>query len=1162
MLKNLRMIAMFLIILVMGLHCYNCLTGERIVRESRNIPRKHFTIAVVDFDTVADDEEKSNWIGYGISESLSEKLAGAGFGRLRVYDRRDLSHITRGTEPTGEIAGLLGNENIDYFITGTIRMHGAWNHKGTSVEISCHIVDTNDGTIYENDVIKKSGVVGNGEELNSMLADIAKEIASFRLFGNKSYDADYPVKIETAPFNDLMTFKYGAAALMALDSRNSKLGLENIQKALRIDPGYTGGHIIRNSLYKMHYEETAGTSKKEAGEKWEAAARADAESPDIDVADYNLASALISRCRGEGIKDKCEEGLNVIDRFTELNRNKDFLWRYATDGYIKGKPALLNNELVFNVCKYYEISGYPGYPQYNCKYVSLTAVDKDTGKENWTNDLSNDTLDSPHIINDTIYLSTCYPGISGYDDCSKGLVEAVSRHDNWDSTSWSYINEMESLLRIQDVSDNVVIADNSNWIVAIDALTGKEIWKYIDGGDISIIDGDRVFNGGKKEKIRALDRLTGKKLWVSKNKKKHLDSFIVHDGNVFITEDNGSLYKLDGNSGEVLWRSRLECDYLSPPLVFHEEVLVMSDSGILYAINIETGKTTWSVDFDFERHSNLVISQENIFVIGDIVYLIDREHRNIRQTFNIDSNIVDSVVSSGKTAAIATKNNRIHFFDIDSGKKLWSKSLKNITGKELSLSEFGGKIFANADDLYLLNIDRTFEGISEPESLLLKSEALAELGKEKEAVELLEDLSKKSPELYEINYALAILCDRIQNKTCAAKASGDFLSVIKKGKKARRISDIWSDNSQLSWRCFPGRRPDKSAMPFVSGDKVFVNTIDGRIHVLDMEYGNTLDVFNPGDSCDFPETPKGKDIFAGYDYAHSHVYAYDRETGKLIRSVKVNDNGFAGIPQTTGDSVIAGFSDGHVMSIDAYTGETKWTHSGTKPLVWGPLYSDGLVLFASHLNGLHVLDATTGNRIWVFKSGDPESNEPVINGDIVYLTGDSTIYALDKKTGSQIWESNLPGNKVFSTGNEIVSNTFVIWTGILYGIDAGTGENKWKLKNIYIDPEHVRPVTHNGMLFMKSEYGQFLRVDPDNGKRIWSLNTHGAIGSNIASYGNLILVPAGNKLYAVNADSGKKEWELEIVELIHTIEVSRDGILVMGGDTGTVYAMDLDQTGD
>ena len=145
---------------------------------------------------------------------------------------------------------------------------------------------------------------------------------------------------------------------------------------------------------------------------------------------------------------------------------------------------------------------------------------------------------------------------------------------------------------------------------------------------------------------------------------------------------------------------------------------------------------------------------------------------------------------------------------------------------------------------------------------------------------------------------------------------------------------------------------------------------------------------------------------------------------------------------------------------------------GSEPNVgtWSPpafardVNGRALVVFggSSPEGAVYALDALTGQRVWRFKTqtfsqdqdvgAGPTVSAPGVNGfadGVVYVAGkDSIMYALNLRTGAEIWEYPIRNEAPGATRSTaaLVGRTLYVGNGSpvqLYAIDAVTGTKVW-----------------------------------------------------------------------------------------------------------------------
>ena len=125
------------------------------------------------------------------------------------------------------------------------------------------------------------------------------------------------------------------------------------------------------------------------------------------------------------------------------------------------------------------------------------------------------------------------------------------------------------------------------------------------------------------------------------------------------------------------------------------------------------------------------------------------------------------------------------------------------------------------------------------------------------------------------------------------------------------------------------------------------------------------------------------------------------------------------------------------------------------------------------------------------------------------------------------------GDMIESTA-AIVDGTVYIGAldGILYAIDARTGEKRWTYQaNSSIK---ASPAIHDGIVYFGDGDGVFQAVDINTQKRKWQFSTEGEIISSANFAGDRVLFGSYDGfLYCLNRESGELIWKFETEGYIH-----------------------------
>ena len=201
---------------------------------------------------------------------------------------------------------------------------------------------------------------------------------------------------------------------------------------------------------------------------------------------------------------------------------------------------------------------------------------------------------------------------------------------------------------------------------------------------------------------------------------------------------------------------------------------------------------------------------------------------------------------------------------------------------------------------------------------------------------------------------------------------------------------------------------------------------------------------------------------------------------EAIREICDTIHGHGGIAVVK-DRVFAGFSDGHVVALNAATGEVAWVRSlagDQRTFVdvdTTPILEAGVVFAASATGGLYGLDASDGTERW---------HDPAVKGVSQIALDGGRLYAAAAENG--LYVLDLAGHVLWRQG----------FTG------AG-------------DP--ARPVIDGRYLFLSmSERGLYI-IDKRDGSLLQSFNPGGGISSVPAlEGGSVYLLSNGGILYAMN----------------------------------------------
>ena len=247
----------------------------------------------------------------------------------------------------------------------------------------------------------------------------------------------------------------------------------------------------------------------------------------------------------------------------------------------------------------------------------------------------------------------------------------------------------------------------------------------------------------------------------------------------------------------------------------------------------------------------------------------------------------------------------------------------------------------------------------------------------------------------------------------------------------------------------------------VSGDMLYIGTMEGDLRALDIDTGDTMCTFkleNGNHAIYGTPAIAGETLFiGGYDGFLYGLPVDCREIAKwepdFQRKVG-NGEPVVPSPVVVGDTVLVGSSDGNLYAYNILRDEAglileeKWRFP-TGDKVWStPAVADGIAYFGSLDHNVYAVSLEDGTQVWRFPVGGAVTASPVVARGRVYLGAfDSIFYAIDAQTGEEVWR--FAEAREWFWGGAVASEDTIYapsLDGNLYALDMDTGELRWTLE--------------------------------------------------------------------------------------------------------------------
>lgn len=269
-------------------------------------------------------------------------------------------------------------------------------------------------------------------------------------------------------------------------------------------------------------------------------------------------------------------------------------------------------------------------------------------------------------------------------------------------------------------NDVVYFGTPMRFVYAVDAHSGREIWKFELGASVSgaptVYDG-KIYVGqqGGEDEFYCLDAATGEKVWETK-----LDwvwgSATASDGMIYVPGIDGYAWALDANTGHVVWKQPFAKSVCSEPAVEGDLVFFGCWDNYLKAFNKKTGKLVWQHNGAGTDSGVAIVQDGRVYVknkcidakTGKLIW----EFKDGNNIFNITPAVHDGKVymscwhglGMGGICVEAV----VYCIDAETGKLIWTH-----LGAGLSSPVVGGEgnvYFPSIADPYFYSVDSTGNG--------------------------------------------------------------------------------------------------------------------------------------------------------------------------------------------------------------------------------------------------------------------------------------------------------------------------------------------------------------------------------------------------------------------------------------------------------------------
>jgi outer membrane protein assembly factor BamB len=217
----------------------------------------------------------------------------------------------------------------------------------------------------------------------------------------------------------------------------------------------------------------------------------------------------------------------------------------------------------------------------------LTALDPDTGEVRWTSSVGNDTVGTPIVHNDVVYLGAS-------PEAGNGMLVAL------DAATGTERWRIDENLLAPSIIDGVgYTAGSGGAVVAIDLASGRELWRTPFQGTVRspAVAGNVVYiTADDARQLAALDRATGGVLWTYEIDGANDCCISVARGLVLAATVRGTVHAIAGDGASLVPQIAAASPSVAPsPATTALPTLPPLEASVVWATNPPDGAIPWGL---------------------------------------------------------------------------------------------------------------------------------------------------------------------------------------------------------------------------------------------------------------------------------------------------------------------------------------------------------------------------------------------------------------------------------------------------------------------------------------------------------------------------------------------------------------------------------------
>ena len=217
--------------------------------------------------------------------------------------------------------------------------------------------------------------------------------------------------------------------------------------------------------------------------------------------------------------------------------------------------------------------------------------------------------------------------------------------------------------------------DAPGYLVAMDADTGKELWRFKSGVTESsalYVDGI-VYFGSWDHKMYAIDAKTHRVKWTFSAGDKIKDGPAYSNGTIYFGSYDHHAYAVDAATGKKRWSASGNGTFYATPAVAYGRVYIGNTDGRVYAFGAKTGHLLWARATGGYVYSSAAVWNQTVYAGSHSgrLFALDAGTGDVRWSFAAGGAISGAPTVIDGIVYFSTIDRRTFALDARSGKKVW-----------------------------------------------------------------------------------------------------------------------------------------------------------------------------------------------------------------------------------------------------------------------------------------------------------------------------------------------------------------------------------------------------------------------------------------------------------------------------------------------------------